>query len=141
MLVSGILLSFAACESNDTARSTISVTFGDPPLLNTNGFFVDTETAVIKSDAFLRHTAKALELPNKWKLPEDEAVAKLGHVISVQTGKEPSQIVITASGLDHQTAVDVLNELCNFYTGQKLWDSENGGPRWKVNVTIIQRAE
>jgi len=140
-LFSVILLSLAACSPKGITTATISVTFGDPPAVGTNEFFVDSETAVIKSDTFLRHTGEALELPNKWKLSENEVVAKLHRAISVRAGKAPGQIVITARGLDHQTAVDALNELCNFYASRKLWDSENGGPRRKVNITIIQRAK
>jgi len=138
---SAILLALAACSPKDTTTATISVTFGDPPAVGSNDFFVDSETAVIKSDAFLRHTGDALDLPKAWNLSEDEVVAKLRHAISVRAGNEPGQIVIIARGLDHQTAVDTLNELCNFYASQKLFDSENGGPQRKVNMTIIQRAK
>ena len=136
-----ILLSLAACSPKGTATATIAVTFGDPPTVSTDEFFVDSATAEIKSVTFLRHTGETLKLPEKWKLSQDEVVAKLRHVISVRSGNEPGQLVIIASGLDHQTAVNMLNELCGFYVSQESWISENGGPRRKENVKIIQRAK
>lgn len=138
--VTVILWLLAGCSLKNTATATVLVTFGNPPTVSTNEYFVDTETDVLKSDGFLRQVGTALKLSDKWKLSENEVVTRLRRAISIRAGKEPGQIVIVASGLDHQTAAGVLNELCNCYVSRKLWDSENGGPRRKVNVTIVQRA-
>jgi capsular polysaccharide biosynthesis protein len=136
-----ILLSLPACSPKDTTTATISVTFGNPPTVNTNDYFVDSEAAEMKSYAFLRHTSESLELPEKWKLSEDEVVAKLRHAISVRAGNESGQLVITARGLDHQTAVNIINELCNFQASQEIWGSENGGALRKEHVTVVQPAK
>lgn len=136
-----ILWSLAGCSLKNTATATILVIFGNPPTVSTNEYFVDTQTEVLKSDGFLRQVGTALKLSGKWNLSQNEIVTKLDRAISIRAGKEPGQIVIVASGLDRQTAADVVNELCNCYVSRKLWDSENGGPRRKVNVTIVQRAE
>jgi hypothetical protein len=138
-----VMLEFVACSAKDSATSVIRVRFGDSQQIGADKYFLSDQRAVLTSEKFLRHVSQVFDLPNLWKQSEGEAVEKLRGVITVQSGNEPGVLIVTATGLDHQLAVRVLNELCSFRADEKqgFEASFNGGPLQKVHVEVIKRAE
>ena len=136
-----VFLSFTACSREKPATATIRVTYGNPPQIQTNEFALNDQSAIVKSYDFLKDVAEKLELPKKLNLSEDATVAKLENAITVQAGNEPGLFVITANILDHETSVEALNELCAFYAGKEIFNSEKGGSEHKLNVAIVQSAK
>jgi hypothetical protein len=134
-------LTLTACSNKKPVTATIHVTLGDPPQVETNEFALKRQTTIVTSYDFLSDVAEKLELPKKWNLSKDITVAKLSQAITVHIGSEPGLFVVAANNLDHQTSVDVLNELCSFYAGKEMWVSENGSSRRRVNMTIVQAAK
>lgn len=138
------LIALIGCAKKETATAIIRVTYGTQT--NTNeAMFIGTETSVLTSDRFLGHVNAALNLSEAWKLSEDETMAKLRGAVTVQPGNGPGLLVIQATGFDHQTEVNVLNELFNYYTNVCVSEtlSVPGKPpiTQTVHASIVQPAQ
>lgn len=138
------LITLTGCSKNEAATAIIRVTYGTQT--NTDeAMFVGTETSVLTSDRFLGHVNAALNLSDAWRLSDDGAVTKLRGAVTVQPGNGPGLLVIQVTGFDHQTEVNILNELFNYYTNNCISEtlSVPGKPptTQAVHASIVRPAQ
>jgi hypothetical protein len=136
------LLIFASCAKQNSVTATIRVTLGNPPQAEiADGYSLNSEAEIFTSHEFTRHVDEKFNLSKLWNLSESQTATKLGNAITVNGGNEPGLFVIKINGFEHDLAVKILNELCDFYTKQQLTESRNGGQQQKINVSIVKGAE
>lgn len=138
------LITLMGCSKEEAATVVIRATY----VTQTNtdeDVLVGTVTSILTSDRFLGHVNTALNLSGAWKLSEDETMAKLRGAVTVQAGNGPGLLVIQATGFDHQTEVNVLNELFNYYTNVCVSETSSvpGKPptTQTVHASIVQPAQ
>ncbi|MGA2246715.1 MAG: hypothetical protein ABSH48_17120 [Verrucomicrobiota bacterium] len=129
----------AACSKSvpGAAVAVIRVTVGNQPGTNAD----DLVTTAFTSFSFAQHADEALGLAKQWGLPAKEANEKIRAAISVRKGGKPELFVVEAAGLDHDAAVKIVNELCNYYGSTHPSISLNGGPAAAVHVSLVQAAK
>jgi hypothetical protein len=140
-----MLAVFVSCAKRDSATAIIRVTYGDPPQVKSaDEHFLDAQNAIFESVDFALHANEKFNLSKSWGLSNDQTVIKLHNSISVDAGNEPGLFVIKITGIEHELAVKILNELCDFYTKRAalgIWESNNGSQPQKINISIVSSAK
>jgi hypothetical protein len=131
-----ILAVLAGCsKSGGPPASVIRVTVGNKAGAD------DLVTTALTSFGFAQHADEVLGLAKKWGVPAAEADERIRAAISVRKGKQPDLFVVAATGLDHDTAVQIVNELCTYYASHHQSVSIEGGPAAAVTVAVVEPAK
>jgi hypothetical protein len=129
----------AACSKSGPApvSAVISVTAGTKPVSGLD----DLVTASFTSAGFARHADEALGLTKQWGIPAKDADEKIREAISVRPSGKPDQFIVEASGLDHDVAVKIVNELAAYYCSVRSTVPLEDGKSAVLHASVVTPAK
>jgi hypothetical protein len=138
-----ILVALVSCATKPGAPlAEICVFVGDPPQPEPlDEFHLMNQKTILSSHDFAMHLENKFLLSKTWGMSPEAACQKIMGAITVDVGGDAGRYVVGMTGIEHKLAVELLNELCDFYSLKDnlvSWD-ENSNPR-KMTVTIFSRA-
>jgi len=138
-----MLVALVSCATRATAPSAeICVFVGDPPQPEKlDEFHLMNQKTILSSHDFAMHLENKFLLSKTWGLSPEAACSKIMGAIAVDVGGDAGRYVVAMPGIEHKQAVELLNELCDYYSQRDnlvSWD-ENSNPR-RMTVTIFTRA-
>ena len=131
------LVALAACSAQVSATAVIRITCDDLTKPITSEYSQINLMEMTSYD-YAEQISKNLGLSKLWGLSDIETSTKLLKALKVKIGSSPDLVVIQISGLEHQTAVKIINELCAVHTKHQL---EVAPPTAKFNISIVQPAD
>jgi len=137
-----VLVAFVSCATNQVPSAEIRVFVGYPLQPDKlDGIHLMTQKSILSSHDFAEHLEQKFSLSQKWKMSPEEACAKIMNTISVDVGGDAGRYVVELPGLKRKEAVELLNELCEFYSqrGNLVGLDDNSNPQ-RMTVTIFRRA-
>jgi hypothetical protein len=144
-----ILVALTSCATQKTAPSAeICVYIGDPPQPEKQDeVHLINQRTILSSHDFARHLEEKFSLSKTWGMSPEAACAKISDAISVEFGDDSGRdnsgrYVVEMPGLEHKQAVELLNELCDYYsTRDNLEKLDVNSDPQKVTVTFLKRAQ
>jgi hypothetical protein len=101
---------------------------------------------ILSSAGIAQHLEEKFSLSKTWGMSPQDACAKISQAVSVEFGDEigsddTGKYVVEMRGLEHKQAVELLNELCDYYSQRDnlVGFDENSNPR-KMTISILKRA-
>jgi hypothetical protein len=137
-----LLTALVSCATRQVPSAEIRVFVGYPPQPDKlDGIHLMTQKSILSSHDFARHLEQKFSLSQKWKMTPEDACAKIMNTISVDVGGDAGRYVVELPGLEHKQAVELLNDLCEYYSqkGNLVGLDENSNPQ-TMTVTIFRRA-
>ena len=137
-----LLAALASCATKPMPSAEIRVFVGYPPQPDKlDGIHLMTQRSILSSHDFAQHLEQKFSLSQKWKMSPEEACKKIMDAISVDVGGDAGRYVVELPGLERKQAVELLNELCEFYSqrGNLVGLDDNSNPQ-TMTVTIFRRA-
>jgi len=138
-----MLITLVSCATKPAASfAEISVFVGDPPQPEQlDEFHLMNHKTILSSHDFAMHLEQKFMLSKTWGMSPEAACQKIMGAITVDVGGDAGRYVVGMPGIEHKQAVELLNELCDYYSLRDnlvSWD-ENSNPR-RMTVTIFTRA-
>ncbi|HTB82525.1 MAG TPA: hypothetical protein VK742_02620 [Candidatus Sulfotelmatobacter sp.] len=138
-----VLVALVSCATKPGAPiAEISVFVGDPPQPEQlDEFHLMNQKTILSSHDFAMHLENKFMLSKTWGMSPEAACQKIMGAITVDVGGDAGRYVVGMPGIEHKQTVELLNELCDYYSQRDnlvSWD-ENSNPR-RMTVTIFSRA-
>ena len=139
-----MLIALVSCATKPGAPiAEISVFVGDPPQPEQlDEFHLMNHKTILSSHDFAMHLEQKFMLSKTWGMSPEAACQKIMGAITVDVGGDAGRYVVGMPGIEHKQAVELLNELCDYYSMKDnlvSWDA-NSNSR-KMTVTIFSYAD
>ena len=126
----------------------ICVYVGDPPQPEKpDGLHLTNQRMILSSNEFARHLEEKFLLSKTWGMSPQAACARISQAVSVEFGGEigsddTGKYVVELRGLERKQAVELLNELCDYYSQRdNLVGLDENSNSQKMTISILRRAQ
>ena len=131
------LVVVASCSTKESATAIVRFTHDDPSKPVTNIDMNNFIHEVMARDS-IDQINQQLGLSKLWGLPDDQTDEKIHGSLVIEPGHEPGLFVIKCNVPEHQTGVQIINEIFAIHTRQQLDIPPLAS---KLNMSIVQAAK